>query len=160
MALPTFPTTEAELIEDTTSDDMLNGGHRTLFFPLLLAALALAEYAQLTGEEIETLAAQTEADAASAAAGSGTEASVANIRAAADVAHYLSMRRVVASQAIVALTDGSTISWDMDAGINVSVTIGAAGRTLANPTNQIAGKSGFLNVAQDGTGGRTITNWG
>ncbi|MEO3387897.1 hypothetical protein, partial [Mesorhizobium sp. CAU 1741] len=40
------------------------------------------------------------------------------------------------------------------------VTIGAAGRTLANPTNQIAGKSGFLNVAQDGTGGRTITNWG
>jgi len=38
---------------------------------------------------------------------------------------------------------------------NFSVTLGG-GRTLGNPTNQVAGQSGSLFVVQDGTGSRTL----
>lgn len=160
MALPVFPTDDAAEISDTSSDDMVNGGHRTRFFPLLDAVLGLASYVKGAGEFLVTLAEQVSEDAASAAAGSGTEASVANIRAGADVAHYLSMRQVAAANVPVALTDAASIAWDMATGINFTVTLGAAGRSLANPTSQIAGKSGFIDVVQDATGGRSITTWG
>ena len=168
MAFPEFPTTEAALVQlytpnpynaSTEPYGMAQGGHRVNWIPALTAIGVLADYFGLSVTEIETVAAQIAIDAAAAAAGSGTEASVANIRAAADIAHYISMRRAVAAQVPVALTDGTTIAWDMDTGINFSVTIGAAGRTLANPTNQIAGKNGFINVAQT-AGGESITTWG
>jgi len=63
--------------------------------------------------------------------------------------------------AIVALTDGATITPDFAAGNNFSVTLGGS-RTLANPTNLTAGQSGVIVVTQDGTGGRTLafgSNW-
>ncbi|MBF0680434.1 MAG: hypothetical protein IR164_16015 [Devosia sp.] len=44
MALPDFPTAGAAEISGTSSDDMINGGHRTRFFPLLNAVLALASW--------------------------------------------------------------------------------------------------------------------
>jgi len=159
MALPAYPTDDAAQISGTSSDDMINGGHRTRFFPLLNAVLALASYVKAAGEFLVGLADQVDTDAASAAAGSGTEATLANIRAGADVAHYLSMRRVAAANVPVALTDAASLAWDMATGINFSVVLGG-NRALANPTNLVPGMSGFLNVVQDGAGGRSITAYG
>lgn len=168
MAFPEFPATEAALVQEyngnpynvsTEPYGMAGGGHRVNWVPAMTALGVICVYVGSTADEMALVAAQVAEDAAAAAAGSGTEASVANIRAAADLAHYLSMRRTVAAQVPVSLTDGSTIAWDMGAGINFSVTLGAAARTLANPTNQVAGKSGFINVTQT-TGAETITSWG
>jgi len=62
---------------------------------------------------------------------------------------------------ITALTDGATITPDFSAAQNFSVTL-AGNRTLANPTNQVAGQTGSIFVTQDGTGSRTLSygaNW-
>lgn len=55
----------------------------------------------------------------------------------------------------VALTDGATITPDFSLGNNYSVTLGG-NRTLANPTNLVAGQSGVIVITQDGTGSRTL----
>jgi len=55
------------------------------------------------------------------------------------------------------LSDGANISWDLSNG-HGSVTL-AGNRTLDNPTNQTAGQWYILKVAQDSTGGRTLS-WG
>ena len=57
--------------------------------------------------------------------------------------------------AITALTDAATITPDLNASNNFSVTL-AGNRTLANPTNITAGQSGSIFVTQDGTGSRTL----
>ena len=57
--------------------------------------------------------------------------------------------------AITALTDGATITPDFAAANLFSVTLGG-NRTLANPTNLVAGQSGSIFVTQDGTGSRTL----
>ena len=57
--------------------------------------------------------------------------------------------------AITALTDGATITPDFALANNFSVTL-AGNRTLANPTNLIAGQSGSIFIVQDGTGSRTL----
>lgn len=56
---------------------------------------------------------------------------------------------------ITTLTDGSAIGIDFSDGNNFKVTL-AGNRTLSNPTNVVAGQSGFIAVTQDGTGGRTL----
>ena len=56
---------------------------------------------------------------------------------------------------ITALTDGSTITPDLADSNNFSVTLGG-NRTLANPTNTVAGQSGSIFITQDGTGSRTL----
>lgn len=55
----------------------------------------------------------------------------------------------------VALTDASSIATDLSLGNNFSVTLGG-NRTLANPTNIVAGQSGIIVITQDGTGSRTL----
>jgi hypothetical protein len=57
--------------------------------------------------------------------------------------------------AVVALTDAATITPDFAAANNFSVTLGG-NRTLANPTNLVAGQSGVIKLTQDGTGSRTL----
>jgi hypothetical protein len=58
------------------------------------------------------------------------------------------------------LTDGATIStWNCALGQKAKVTLGAAGRTMAAPTNMVEGTTYFLWVIQDATGNRTITTW-
>ena len=57
--------------------------------------------------------------------------------------------------AISALTDGSTITPDFAVANNFSVTLGG-NRTLANPSNLVAGQSGSIFITQDGTGSRTL----
>jgi len=56
---------------------------------------------------------------------------------------------------ITALSDGATITPDMDDSNNFSVTL-AGDRTLANPSNLTAGQSGCIFITQDGTGTRTL----
>ncbi len=58
--------------------------------------------------------------------------------------------------AINGLTSASTITIDMNAGNNHSVTLSTSGgTTFANPSNQVAGQSGSIFLKQDGTGSRT-----
>ena len=56
---------------------------------------------------------------------------------------------------ITTLTDGATITPNF--ALNNSFTVTLAGnRTLANPTNLVAGQSGVIIINQDATGGRTL----
>lgn len=57
------------------------------------------------------------------------------------------------------LSFASPITWNMDSGHIAAVTLTASGSTLSNPTNLRAGSHGFIDIIQDGTGGRTIL-WG
>jgi hypothetical protein len=62
---------------------------------------------------------------------------------------------------ITTLTDGATITPDFALNNHYQVTLGG-NRTLANPTNVVAGQSGVIRVVQDGTGSRTLaygSNW-
>ena len=54
-----------------------------------------------------------------------------------------------------ALSDGASISWNVNTHQVASVTLGG-NRTLANPTNMKDGGTYILTVKQDGTGGRTL----
>lgn len=56
---------------------------------------------------------------------------------------------------IVTLTDGATITPDFSLGNDFELTLGG-NRTLANPSNLVAGQSGSIKVNQDGTGSRTL----
>jgi hypothetical protein len=57
---------------------------------------------------------------------------------------------------VTALTDAATIAIDFADSNNFSVTLGG-NRTLANPTNLVAGQSGCIWITQDGTGSRTLS---
>tara|TARA_R100000935_G_C2766776_1_gene135968 strand:- start:126 stop:692 length:567 start_codon:yes stop_codon:yes gene_type:complete len=56
---------------------------------------------------------------------------------------------------VTALTDASSIATDLALSNNFSVTL-AGNRTLANPTNAVAGQSGSIFITQDGTGSQTL----
>ena len=57
---------------------------------------------------------------------------------------------------ITTLTDATSIVVDFALGNNFLVTIGG-NRTLAAPTNAVAGQTGQIYVIQDGTGSRTLS---
>ena len=57
---------------------------------------------------------------------------------------------------ITTLTDATSIAVDFALGNNFLVTIGG-NRTLAAPTNAVAGQTGQIYVIQDGTGSRTLS---
>jgi len=56
----------------------------------------------------------------------------------------------------VTLTDGATINWNLATQQTAKVTLGG-NRTMAAPTNLVAGGTYRLEIIQDGTGTRTIT---
>jgi hypothetical protein len=60
---------------------------------------------------------------------------------------------------ITELTDATSIVTDLSLSNNFSVTL-AGNRTLANPTNVVAGQSGSIFITQDGTGSRTLAYGG
>ena len=64
----------------------------------------------------------------------------------------------VLAPTITTLTDGATITPDFSTSCNFTVTLGG-NRTMANPTNAVAGQSGSMFIVQDGTGSRTLS-WG
>lgn len=57
--------------------------------------------------------------------------------------------------AVVPLADGATITPDFSLSNNFSVTLGG-NRTLAAPTNLVAGQSGIITITQDATGSRAL----
>ena len=59
---------------------------------------------------------------------------------------------------ITTLTDGATITPDFAVNNNFTVTI-AGNRSIANPSNVVAGQSGSIFIVQDATGSRTLS-WG
>jgi len=56
---------------------------------------------------------------------------------------------------VTALTDATSIATNLALSNNFSVTL-AGNRTLANPSNTVAGQSGSIFITQDGTGSRTL----
>ena len=56
----------------------------------------------------------------------------------------------------ITLVDAATLTIDFSAGFNFFVTIGG-NRVLANPTNAKPGQTGFIVVAEDSTGGYTVS---
>jgi hypothetical protein len=56
---------------------------------------------------------------------------------------------------ITTLTDAASITNNFALGNNFLVTLGG-NRTLAAPTNAVAGQSGTIHIIQDGTGSRTL----
>lgn len=87
--------------------------------------------------------------------GGTPDAEIPSVWAGKDVAQAFTKAQ---RGAIVALTDGATITPDFALANNYSVTL-AGNRTLANPTNIVAGQSGSIFITQDGTGSRTLA-WG
>lgn len=59
------------------------------------------------------------------------------------------------AQAEQTLTDGATVTWNHNLGLNAKVTLGG-NRTLAM-SNPVSGSYGTLRVIQDATGSRTLT---
>jgi hypothetical protein len=168
MPAPTFPTTKIEFVQAlngnaynaaTNPYGMASGGHRQNWPTAMNYMGDIGTYMGAVADYVAGVVEQVAEDAASAAAGSGTESTVANLRTGTS-AQYVSIRRVYGAGEFVALTDAASIVWDMAAGINFVCTLGAAGRALANPTNQVAGKIGIILIKQDATGGRSITDWG
>jgi hypothetical protein len=77
-----------------------------------------------------------------------------------NAAKFLTGGAVWTAAVPVALVDGATVTPDFAAGLDFTWTLGAVGRTLANPTNIKAGQKGMIYLKQDATGSRTITSWG
>jgi hypothetical protein len=65
---------------------------------------------------------------------------------------------IIRGTVVVALTDAATITTDASLGNTFTVTLGG-NRTIANPTNPIAGQKIIYSLTQDATGSRTVT-WG
>ncbi|MBB3387004.1 MULTISPECIES: hypothetical protein [unclassified Rhizobium] len=64
---------------------------------------------------------------------------------------------LIAQDAPVALTGASHISLNMAAGRNYSLTLTLPVTNLDNPLNVVPGRTGFIRLSQDATGGRSIT---
>ncbi len=89
------------------------------------------------------------------------EATTAEVWAGTSSAKVVTPKILRDSTIPTALTSGTTITPDFNAGLNFSLTL-AHNATLANPTNAQIGDSGVIVITQDGTGTRTLaygTNW-
>ena len=86
------------------------------------------------------------------------QASASDYRANTTATKFLNPNGVWNAMSEVTLADTSTIAWDMSTGFDFIVTLGG-NRIMGAPTNTKVGQKGRLIIAQDGTGGRTITSW-
>lgn len=86
-------------------------------------------------------------------------ATVAQWLANAPATGVLTSDAVWSSAAPKALTDAATIAIDMAQGSNFNVTLNVAGatRVLGFPSTPKVGQTGWIEVIQDGTGGRLLT---
>lgn len=91
----------------------------------------------------------------------------ANLAVASDVWAGTSTSKATTPDALqdaaipTALTSGTTITPDFNAGHNFTLTL-AHNATLANPSNAQVGDSGVIEITQDATGSRTMvygSNW-
>ncbi len=65
-----------------------------------------------------------------------------------------------AAAAVAIIADAATVTPDFSLGIDFVWTLGAPGRTIANPANVKVGQKGLLVLSQGGAGSNTITSWG
>jgi len=86
------------------------------------------------------------------------QASAADYRGNTTASKFLNPNGVWTAMSEVTLTDAATIAWDMSTGFDFIVTLGG-NRIMGAPTNTKVGQKGRLIIAQDGTGGRTISSW-
>jgi hypothetical protein len=92
--------------------------------------------------------------------GRTTAATAAEFLANATATKALTPATIWGAATLVTLTDAATVTPDFNTGIDFQWTLGAAGRTLANPNNAKVGQKGAIYLVQDATGGRSITTWG
>lgn len=154
---------DASDVAKVTVDDYLIDAAGTTFDANLLAFLANATGTPLAvayGGTGSTTAANARAALGILSAALLAETTTAEYRAnTADRA--LSTDQVWAAGATVALTDAATVAVDLSLGLNFTLAI-AGNRTLGAPTNPKVGQSGFIDIAQDATGNRTLAyhaNW-
>ena len=83
-------------------------------------------------------------------------ATVSQTRSTTDTANALGVKNTIDANAVVVLTDAATIASNMNGAINMVVTL-AGNRTLGQPSNMVAGRTGIILVKQDATGGRTLS---
>lgn len=69
---------------------------------------------------------------------------------------YVTVDQYWGAAAYVGLVDAATVALDLSTGLNFTVTLGG-NRTLGFPTNPKVGQSGYIEIVQDGTGGRTLS---
>lgn len=81
-------------------------------------------------------------------------ATAANWRANAN-SLFLTVSAIWSAMAPVALTYGTTVSWDLSTGFDFTLTL-TGNATLAFPTNGKQGQRGRIRVLQDATGSRTL----
>lgn len=86
-----------------------------------------------------------------------TEASAVEIWTGSSTTKFVSPSKLNAASAPVALTSGATITPDMNAGANFTLSL-AHNATLANPSNLQAGDSGAIEITQ--TGGSNTLAYG
>lgn len=86
------------------------------------------------------------------------QASASDYRANTTASKFLNPNGVWDAMSEVTLTDSATIAWDMSTGFDFIVTLGG-NRIMGAPSNTKVGQKGRLIIAQDGTGGRTISSW-
>jgi hypothetical protein len=133
---------------------------------------ALDSSGKIPASQLPPLAASATIDATNAANissgvlpdGRVPKAAAADVRSGADNAKFVTSFALSGSAAEQTLADAATILWDMSLGYNARATLGG-NRTLAAPTNAIAGLTYVLRVVQDATGSRTLAwsscfNWG
>lgn len=77
-------------------------------------------------------------------------ASASDVLTGTDTSKYMVSKNTYDALAPVGLTDGGTISINMNDGVNFTVTLGG-NRTLANPTNAKPGQTGSITVSRAGT---------
>lgn len=123
-----------------------------------LAAAAASDVAGLLSRQIIAGAGLTGGGALSA-----DRTLIVNFASAAEwrnntAGKVLGTEGVWSAMAEVALTDGATVSWDMNSGFDFALTLGG-NRAIANPTNPKVGQKGRLFLIQDAGGSRTVT-WG
>jgi hypothetical protein len=91
----------------------------------------------------------------------GTDSSSVAFGAGGTVAYLGTAQAFTAQQnfsPIATVTDGATISWNLNTAQVGIVTIAATGRTLT-PSNVVSGGTYILYIKQDATGNRTITTY-
>ena len=149
----TFTGAVGEVTVDTTKDTVVvHDGATAGGFPLLKES-AIGTSVQAYDADLTTLGAGGASARTFLGLAIGTDVQAYD----ADTAKTDVAQSFTAAQrgSVSALTDGATITPNFAVANNFSVTLGG-NRTLANPTNLVAGQSGVIKLTQDATGGRTL----
>jgi len=145
------------ILDNASTTVFATNWHKADYTDQVLSVAGRTGAVTITTADIPNLSGTNTGDEAAAST------SVAGVAAYATAAEYrakaanktLTGSEVYAAAAEVTLTDATTIALDLSTYLDGTVTLGG-NRTLGNPTNIIAGQSGYIRVVQDATGSRTL----